>query len=81
MHCLSDIKREIKKPQFNLKEHKNYVYINQALINLYMGVRKYFLWIITLLIGFALLFSAYIFPNPESIAQANLSGSEKNPAG
>lgn len=46
-----------------------------------MGVRKYFLWIITLLIGFALLFSAYIFPNPESIAQANLSGSEKNPAG
>jgi len=46
-----------------------------------MGVRKYFLWIITVLIGFALLFSAYISPNPESIAQANMSGSEKNPAG
>lgn len=46
-----------------------------------MGVRKYFLWIITVLIGFALLFSAYISPNPESIAQANMSGSEKNLAG
>lgn len=46
-----------------------------------MGVRKYFLWIITVLIGLALLFSAYMPPNPEGIAQANMSGSEKNPVG
>lgn len=45
-----------------------------------MGVKKHFLWLIIVLIGSALLFSAYISPNPESIAQANLSGSENNPA-
>ncbi|WP_292380889.1 DUF4139 domain-containing protein [Methanosarcina sp. UBA289] len=43
-----------------------------------MGVKKHFLWLIIVLIGSALLFSAYISPNPESIAQANLSGGEKN---
>ena len=45
-----------------------------------MGVKKHFLWLIIVLIGSALLFSAYISPNPEGIAQANLSGSENNPA-
>ncbi|MCC4771103.1 DUF4139 domain-containing protein [Methanosarcina sp. DH2] len=46
-----------------------------------MGVKKYFLWIITGLIGFSLLFSAYMPPNPEGVAQANVSGSEMNQAG
>lgn len=45
-----------------------------------MGVKKHFLWLIIVLIGFALLFSAYIFPNSKNIAQASLSGSENNPA-
>ena len=45
-----------------------------------MGVKRHFLWLIIVLIGFALLFSAYIFPNSENIAQASLSGSENNPA-
>lgn len=43
-----------------------------------MGVKKYFLRIITGLIGFLLLFSAYMPPHPEGIAQANVSGSEGN---
>lgn len=45
-----------------------------------MGVKRHFLWLIIVLIGFALLFSAYIFPNSENIAQASLFGSENNPA-
>lgn len=43
-----------------------------------MGVKKYFLRIITGLIGFLLLFSAYMPPHPEGIAQANVSVSEGN---
>lgn len=45
-----------------------------------MGVKRHFLWLIIVLIGFALLFLACIFPNSENIAQASLSGSENNPA-
>jgi hypothetical protein len=50
-----------------------------------MGVKKYFLWIFLGLIGFVLLFSAYMPLHPEGIAQANISGntsgSEVNQAG
>jgi hypothetical protein len=46
-----------------------------------MGVKKYFLWIIIWLVGFVLLFSAYMLPQPEGIAQANVSGSERDLAG
>ncbi len=41
-------------------------------------MKKYFLWMITGLIGFILLFSAYMPPHPEGIAQANVSGEEGN---
>ncbi len=43
-----------------------------------MGVKKYFLWIISGLTGFLLLFSAYVPLQSEGIAQANVSGSEGN---
>ncbi|WP_410509113.1 DUF4139 domain-containing protein [Methanosarcina hadiensis] len=43
-----------------------------------MGVKKHFLWLITGLIGFMLLFSAYIPLHTEGIAQANVSGNETN---
>jgi len=50
-----------------------------------MGVKKYLLWLITGLIGFVLLFSAYMPPHHEGIAQANISGntsgSETNQTG
>jgi hypothetical protein len=46
-----------------------------------MGVNKSFLWIIIGLVGFALLFSAYMPPHLEGVAQANVSGSERDLAG
>jgi hypothetical protein len=46
-----------------------------------MGVKKHFLWIVVGLIGFVLLFSAYMPLHPDSIAQANVSGGEMTPTG
>ncbi|TFH05868.1 MAG: DUF4139 domain-containing protein [Methanosarcina sp.] len=46
-----------------------------------MGVKKYFLWIIVGFIGLVLFFSAYMPHYPEGVAQANVSGSDKNQTG
>lgn len=46
-----------------------------------MGVKKHFLWLIIGLIGFILLFSAYMPLHTEGIAQANVSGNETDQTG
>ena len=46
-----------------------------------MGVKKHLLWLFLVFTAFALLFSAYTPHYPDIIAQANISGSDKNQTG
>ncbi|KKG14043.1 hypothetical protein EO98_08880 [Methanosarcina sp. 2.H.T.1A.6] len=46
-----------------------------------MGVKKHILWLFLVFIAFVLLFSAYMPHYPEGVAQANVSGSDKNQTG
>lgn len=46
-----------------------------------MGVKKHLLWLFLVFIAFVLLLSAYMPHYPDSIAQANVSGSEINQTG
>ncbi|BBL65140.1 hypothetical protein MSMAT_3202 [Methanosarcina mazei TMA] len=45
-----------------------------------MGVKKHLLWLFSVFIALLFLFSAYMPHHPDSIAQANVSGSEMNQA-
>jgi hypothetical protein len=46
-----------------------------------MGVKKHLLWLFLVFTAFVLLLSAYMPHYPEGVAQANVSGSEKNLTG